>query len=936
MKKKALWKEFWMEIRKTFNRFMSIFLIVALGVAFFSGIRATKPDMQLSADRFYDENNLMDIRILGTLGITKEDVEAVAAVDGVKAVMGAYSKDVLCDVGENTYVIKLMSVPTEINQVTIQEGRMPQAADECVIDSALAHYYGYRVGDRISFYSGDDSVLEDSITNVEYTVVGSCITPYYLSFERGTSKIGSGSLKGFVIIPTENFKSEVFTELYVTVEGAAELVSYRDDYNELADTVVERLEALAEERNELRYSDIVGKANEELSDAEKELQSKRDEAEAELLAARKELDDAKNELESGRQQLTAFKQQLPAGYELIPSVAEEIRQQEAKLSEAEQRIASGEKDYETAKAETENKLADAQKEIDSAREAINDIAYPEWYVLDREYSQVYVEFGQNADRIGAIGEVFPIIFFLVAALISLTTMTRMVEEERTQIGTLKALGYSNASIAGKYLLYALLASIGGSIVGIFAGQRILPYVIITAYKILYNNLPYVETPINLFYSVTSALTVSACTVFAAYFACRRTLKETAATLMRPSAPKAGKRVFLEHVPFIWNRLSFSRKSSIRNMFRYKKRLFMTIFGIAGCMALIMVGFGLMDSIHAISGNQYKELFVYDGKIALDTEAGEEKTKELCEQLSLDGNITGQMKIYEMTVTVEKDGTERSATLCVPESTEGFGQFIVLRDRVTHEAVEFTETTDGMIISEKLSSVLDIGTGDTVRIKKGEDDACEVRIAGITENYMMHYVYMNNAAYAALYGSAPDMNTLIFNEKDNSDGVEAALGERMLQYEAAGEIRFSRAQDERIQDMMGSLNVVVWVLVISAGMLAFVVLYNLNNINIGERIRELATIKVLGFFDGEVAMYVYRENIMLTVIGILFGIVFGILLHQYIIRVAEIDIIMFGRKIAPMSYFYSIALTVVFAVLVNFVTFFKLKKIDMVESLKSVE
>lgn len=1085
-----------MEIKKTYNRFLSIFLIVALGVAFFSGIRASEPDMELSADKFYDENSYMDIRVLSTLGLTDEDVEALEEVDGVEAVVPSYTMDVLNQRADGVYTLKVFSISDKLNKITPIKGRLPEKSGECILDSGLEQM-GYKVGDTIVIESGTEDDILDSFKTTEYTVVGMGITPEYLSVERESSRIGRGYIDGFMSVSEEDFNLDVYTEIYLSVEGAKELVSYRDDYQDLIDAVVDNIEVIQPEREEARYASVKAEADAEIADAQKELDDGKAEAEkelsdayeklmdgkqeiedkkkeiadgkkeiadgkreiakaekdlsdgekklsdgkkdyekgkkelksnrealeakkAELLNGRTELDGKKAELaaqkdalllqeeqflqakaaglldaatiaeteaklmagkqmlEAGEAELLKAEEQLKAGEAKLLAGEEQLRAGEAKLSEAlatlkdsekeiadgwaeikkskndirkaENEIADGEKKlldgeeelveneakYWEEKAKADREIADGEKELSDAKRELADLEMAEWYVLGREYSQVYAEFGQNAERIGAIGEVFPVFFFLIAALVCLTTMTRMVEEERTQIGTLKALGYSRSAIAAKYLLYAGLASLGGGIFGALIGQKVLPLVIVNAYRMMYINLPYCLLPYNMWYNVSSIAVVMACTVLAAYLACIKELRSNAAELMRPEAPKAGKRVLLERVGFLWKRLSFGQKSSVRNLFRYKKRFFMTIIGIGGCMALLLVGFGVRDSIYDIAKFQYGELFAYSGMIMEKEDASEEELKELYDYLDEDKNIKGYMSIYQTSVDLSAGGAEKNAFLVCPQQIEGFEDYVCLRDRISKEEYRLSEDMEGVVLNEKMASMLGVGVGDEITIKVDDTTRINAQISYITENYSMHYLYLPEKLYEKLFGEKPEYNLLYYRAENDSEAAQDAFAEEILDLEGAAEVQFTSQTRETVENMLDSLNIVVYVLIISAGLLAFVVLYNLNNININERRRELATLRVLGFHNREVGTYVYRESVMLTVIGIVVGIFMGIALHRYVILTAEIDMLMFGRNINWKSFIYSAVLTAMFSAMINWIMYFKLKKIDMVESLKSIE
>lgn len=893
MKRRIIRKEFVLEIKKSFHRFISIFFIVVLGVAFFTGIRATEPDMKISADAFYDESKLLDIRILSTYGLTQEDIQALEKLEEIQEIEGAYSKDVLCQMEKKQLTVRVLSLPNELNQIVVKEGRMPEKTNECIVDTGFLLKSGYQVGDTITIKSGTDEALSETLIEDTYVIVGSCITSYYLSLERGTTTIGNGVLDSFIMIPADNFSYETFTELYITVNGAEALLCYSKEYETLIENVVEKIEKeVQKKREQARYNSIRDEAQKKVDEAKQELKDAEEEAD-------KELSKAKN-----------------------------------KIEQEEKEIEKGKKEYKKEKKEAEQKIADAKEEIEEAEQKIEDIKMTEWYVLDRNTIQTYVEYEQDAERIGAVGEVFPIIFFLVAALVSLTTMTRMVEEQRTQIGTLKALGYSKITIAAKYLGYAFLATAGGSIAGGFLGCSVLPYIIINAYTIMYQNLKIIKIPFNLYYTVIAAGIAIACVLGATAVACWKELISSPAELMRPMAPKQGKRVLLERIPFIWKRLNFTRKSTVRNLIRYKKRFFMTIFGIGGCMALMLVGFGIRDSISSIVDLQYGKIHLYDVVLNLEEDRTKKEQKQIEEKLEADNRIKNKKYQYHSTIEIQKEEIEKTVNLIVLEEKEKVEEYYGFHERVSQRELSLSDT--GVILSEKAAKVLKVKVGDTIFIKKENEKDIEVLIEGICENYVQHYMFMTKSYYQQLYQEVPDYNELLLSTDTLTEEEFDELAENLLEPDGITSVTLTKNSSGRFEDMLENLDIVIVVLIVSAGGLAFIVLYNLNNISINERKRELATIKVLGFYDIEVSQYVYRENIMLTIFGILLGSILGMILHKYVILTCEIDMIMFGRTIRGISYVYSTLLTCFFAVFINISMHFKLKKIDMATSLKSVE
>ena len=1281
---RAFRKDFIREITKNKGRFLSVFFIVLLGAAFFSGIRSAEGDMKVSADRYYDEVNYMDLKVLGTLGLTDDDLADIAKTDGVKAVYGGKTVEDLHDLGESEQVVKLIALTDGVNEPRIVEGRMPEKENEILVDTQFLTSSGCGIGDRVTFTSGTADPLSDSLNEDTFTIVGSATLPYYMELNRGTGSIGNGSINSFALLLPETFASELYTEIYIQADGAKEEASYSDAYDEMVKAVRTKIEALEEEACDRRYTAVKTEGQEKIDDAkqqiadaeqkladaktelddgtqqladakatisdkeqelfdakatiadqEKELASGKEtlnqketelasgkatleekaaelsdgkatlnqkaaelasgketlnqkaaelasgkatleekakelsdgkaqlaEKETELAAGKKEVEEqlaqlaetktelnqkqaeldaakeqlaaeeanvtaakeqlaaareeleskkaetaearaqyeaqkaayeeqknqygitdpeteaqlaateaqissaenqlaaadaqltekeqecaageariasAKEELENGEAQITAAlaqiadgeaqakayqkqledgetqlaaakaqidegeaqieanraklkegesqlaaaRAQIAEGEQQIASYQETIQSGEAQLAEgkktiadgesqladAKQTIADGEKqladakqtiadgesqlsqakqeisekekeledgraEYEKAKADAEPEIADAKQEIADGEKTLADLKKPVWYVWGRDKVTSTENFGQDASRISNIGQFFPVIFFLVAALVSLTTMTRMIEEQRQQIGTLKALGYSDGIIAFRYFAYAMLSTVSGALAGVVVGEKILPWVIMNAYGMLYIGLPYYMTPLNWEQGGLAILASAACTGVATLAACYKELSAGPAELMRPEAPKNGKRIFLERIGVLWKHLNFTQKATVRNLVRYKKRFFMTVIGIGGCMGLILVGFGLQDSITAIAKNQFVSLFTYQANAVLNADVDETEKETLQTDLRNYSGIDQMLEMYCQNVELQTEKKTVDAILEVPKELTHFDEFFAFRDRVSGKTYDFP-TDGGAAISEKTATMLGVEAGDTIRLKKG-DDMVDVKISIVVENYVRHYLYLAPELYQELFGETPDYNQLLMKYQDTSSAYETALGEKIMTYDSVAAISFTSDLIEQIDNMLRSLDIVIVVLIVSAGLLAFVVLYNLNNINITERQRELATLKVLGFYDGEVASYVYRENMVLTLFGIVAGMGIGTFLHQYVIRTVEVDMMMFGRNVFPRSYLWSALITLAFALFVNVMMFYRLRKIDMIESLKSVE
>ncbi len=1043
---KIIYKDVFREIKKSKGRFISLFLIVVLGVAFYTGIRSSSPDMMISADTFYDESNLADIRVISTLGITKGDIEALSKVDGVEKAYGNYTSDFLCKGEDSQYVVKVIAATEGINEVKLKSGKMPVKKDECIVDDYSLKTNNYHIGDTLELVSGNDTTLEDVISTSKFTICGSFISSEYVSMSMGTSSIGSGSVEGVIIVRPEVFQLEVFTEADVLVQGAKDLMCYSDTYENLIKGVKDNIEKIADERNEIRYNEVIDEANNELEKARKEFddgKKKLDDGKKEYEDGKKKLEDAKIQYEDGQNQIAQGQVEINNGWEelnaqkkafeekkqefqiqkavaeydlnsklseyefiknyilqylskediarirqfiyditgidldfeayeaMIYQYAEEARAQiaegqaqidyyqaqldsaEAELNYQQGQIYAGQRELDAAAEEIkkgEKELADAKKEIDDGEKELKDaeeklddaekeiakIEKSEWYVLDRNYLTDYTSFGSDAERIGNIGKVFPVIFFIVAALVCLTAMTRMIDEERTQIGTLKALGYGKGTIMMKYVIYALLATVFGSIAGSLLGGKILPYIILHEYKILYPNIETLYFPYSLEHSLVASGASLVCILSATLLACMKSLMEVPASLMRPVAPKQTKKLLLERIPGLWNKIRFNWKNALRNFIRYKKRLVMTLFGICGSTALLLVGFGLKDSVDTILFAQYGRICLYDEVITIDANASEKDKDELQDILDKDRRFASYLYTYQMSLDAESDNSKEilSPYIFVPEDLHAFEDNVRLQNRITEE--KLTLKDGEVIISEKMASVLGVKEGDILHISSNQKDKKDVTIGGIAENYVYHYVYMTPKMYESLYGKKPDYNsiTIVNNEGVTIDADE--FGNEFLKYDAVGGVQSISVLVDKFSDLLDSMDVITLVLIVCAGALTFVVLYNLNNINISERRRELATLKVLGFYDIELSQYIYRENILITIIGIALGLVGGVLLNNYVINTVEVDLVMFGRQIFFPSFIKSVLIAVGFTVIVNIIVHFKLKKIDMATSLKSVE
>lgn len=688
---------------------------------------------------------------------------------------------------------------------------------------------------------------------------------------------------------------------------------------------------------------LLADSKEELSKARQKLQK-----------GQKQYEDGKKQLENGKKQLSSAKAMLAGSWATLSGRQTELtdglsqifdaksslkdarsRLDDAKATIAEnaQKLADGKISYEDAKKEADEKLADARQEIEDGQTDLDTLEMPKWYIWGRDKNISYSSFTANIDKLNAITTVFPIFFFLVAALVVSTTMTRMVEEERLQIGTMKALGYSAKTIMQKYILYALAASVSGTLVGLAVGFKAFPSIIWSAYEMMYY-MPAIATPWRLSQALFSGGTLIVLSLLVTALTCRSSLSEVPAALMLPRAPKAGKRILLERITPLWRHFPFSWKVTCRNLFRYKKRFWMTVIGVAGCTSLLIAGFGISDSLNAIITKQYEDIFHYD----LMTVVTEE---DALTQGSVQEYLFDNPTVFSDSLAISIQSTRQEAEdgdvdvyLMVPKDLSAFGDFVDLHERVSRKATPLQE--DGIIITEKLAKTLGIQAGDSITLQNEDEEKASFTVTGVCEHYVSNYVYMSAATYEAGFQKAPVYNAAISKMPDDSQTVRDQISAVLLDNDHVASLTFTADNVKQVLNMLNSIDAVVVLIIVCAAGLAFVVLYNLSNINVAERVKEIATIKVLGFYDREVDSYVNRESYALTGIGIFFGIFGGIALHKFVITTVEVDAVMFGRSIRPVSFLYAILLTLLFSIIVSLVIGRSLKKVSMVESMKAPE
>ena len=967
---KTLIKESFVSIKKSYKRFISILAIVLLGVGFFAGIKAASPDMQDTLNNYYEETNFQDINLVSTWGVTEEEIaylqENNYEVEGIKTLDALVNSKA----DENKDAVKVLSYNKDkkINKLSVIEGRLPEKENECVIDYSDVTTL-HQIGEELV-------VNDDNLKTKKYEVVGIVKTPLYISLERGTTTLSSGKINYFIYVLESEFDTDYYTEAVIKL---ANIDTFSKDYETLIEKETKKLEKTTKEFAEKRYNEEKNKALEEYNDGIEKLENEKAKFNKEFTSAKAKLSNGKKEYENGLKKLKANKTTFNIEYSsqkeainnnlvqidteitniennlsyitdeetlntlnqsllILETQREELNKgllvleqtndnYQNEFAKAEKTLVNTKKTLENSEKELNANIKKANKEFTEAEEKladaleeINSLEKPTWYVLDRNANIGHYQYKQDTERIANLGQIFPLVFFVVAILVCLTSMTRMVEEERSQLGTLKSLGYSNSQILFKYIIYALTATLVGSVLGLLIGFKLLPTIIFKMYSLMYN-VGDIIISFNIYYALLGTLCAIVCTLGATIIVARKSLKEQPAMLMRPKSVKSGKRIVLERITFIWKKLKFTQKVTFRNVFRYKKRMLMTIIGVSGCTGLIIAGYGLRDCVTGMVGTQYNDIFTYELEVSLEEDADKDNVIKKLNELE---EVTETLKVHKESITLEEFDTNQAITLVVP--FDDTANFIKLKDRKTQESFDLS---NGLIISEKLADLLEIKQGDKLVIS-GEN-SYEAKVSDITENYLYHFIYMNKDVY-----NSDEYNSVLVKTIEMTEKEEKVFAEKLKDIEGISSLSFTSTMSHAFDNTMENFEYVVIVLIVAANLLAFVVLYNLASVNMSERQRELATIKVLGFYDKEVFNYIGRETTLLTIISLIFGMGVGRILTTFIIKTCELDMIMFNPTIKITSYLYGIILTILFTLIVNITTYFALKKIKMVESLKSVE
>ncbi|MDR2719770.1 MAG: FtsX-like permease family protein [Nitrososphaerota archaeon] len=1015
-----LYKNTLLKIKRSFGRYISLLIIIMVGVGFYAGIQMTAPDVIKVADTYYSDQLLMDFKIVSSMGLTEDDVSALKLLDGVEEVISSYS----LDVQSKGSSIRVHAIEEKVNIVKLTEGQMPRSNMECVADNRR-----YKIGDIVEITDDD---VEDKIRNTEFTVVGLIESVLYLSEDYGSTTVGNGKLSSFIFINRDNFVLDAYIEIYI-IAKTGNVAAYSDEYEFFASKLDEELYRIKPDRENARYYEIYNNASKIIREKEAELNSEKVKAEKEFANAKKELDanskklqDGKKELEENevliedtiRAQNAEFdlaKQKIADGWEeinfalayvgvtsqeelgskidelyseisdmrayrdslpidsseyaevnaIIAECSEkleglqqlkdsidvldeqekqldagivafnvemekaknEIENAKKEIDSHEKKLNDGYKEYFNNLAKFNAEIADGVKKIEEAKVELSDIEQPVWHIFDRDVAVGYSELESSIQIVAIIATVFPLFFILISMLMTSNSMARMITEERGELGTLTALGYRDRNIISTYLLYVLSAAGLGAVAGFFIGCRIIP-------QLIWDNFVYRLPPLVLQYNMRTFLIIFSVTFMlmsaVTIVTCNRELKHKPAALLRPPSPKHGQQILLEKITVIWKRLSFTWKVTMRNMFRYKKRAFMTIVGVAGCAALLLVAFGVHDGMSGIAQKQYGDIMHYDNMIILKNE-----TTTIDNELQTLLNtqqIINPLLIKQSAYKVEINQKTLDTFLIVPQNNkEIFEEYFNLKSTTTKEHLPLND--NDVIITQRIATVYNLKNDDAITIKDTDNNHYNLTITGVAENYISNYIYINAPTYEEHFGKNITFNTIVSNHNTEKTSEQS---DNFIDSGFAINVFFSKDTIESAHENLDKLNGVIILILVVASILAIVVLYNLTAINISERTREIATLKVLGFRDNETNAYIYREAIILTTISIGIGIILGITLHHYVLNLIEINAISLYKNIQWTSFIISATITMAISILMQTITYFKLKKIDMIESLKSIE
>lgn len=1055
MKLTMYYKDSVRKLKKSIFRYISIVLIIMLGVGFFVGMNSVSPDMKITTEQYLKQTNIFDIQLISNLGYEEEDIDKFKEIENIETVEAIYIYDVLTKTEKKNIPVRVISSSkdSKINKNDLIEGKEPNKNNECLIDTRLKNMYGYNVGDKIEIFKKGEDVSK-KISETEYTIVGVTRNPVFLSAFYGSTELENGELEAFMVVPEETMNLEQYTAIYLKTNIDTNIERTSEEYKNKLDEIAKKVEKVNEEVVNAKYEEAYNENSNKISKNELQIQKAVKivkDAKDEIIASQQQINSAiiqvvtagnvstnlydentkLDKLYSTIQELNVEKEDIEIEYEILKNEKEEneqelfnlnnsinnkvyeshlLQQENSKYVELTREANKLDYEYNIKKTELDElmgKYDELEKELNDKKEEINKIQeeidekqdnfYKEFIkitnnnsslsnsVLSQAISQIeenqeevndaikeleeanideriessknkiidakkdlanfepvaqtiklyesaaFKSLDNDLEKIGIMGKVFPVMFFVVAALVTITTITRMIEEDRMNIGTLKSLGYKKSTIMIKYILYSLSATILGLILGTAIGSTLIAQVLFAAYSSLYI-LPDLVIEINVFYNTLAGAISILVTVGVTLIITTKELKEKPAMLLRPKQAKDGKNIFLEKIPTFWERLSFLLKICFRNIFRYKRRLFMTLIGIAGCTMLVYTGISLKSTIDNIAVRQFSQIRVYDMEVNISTVANEEDAKELQKFVNEQQKVKESTPARQQMTTIEANDVNKDIFYTVIDKDE-IAKYINLKDRSTQQEIELTN--DGIILTEKLANVLNVKAGDTVKLIENEKEKI-VQVTGVTENYLYNYMYLTPELYTQIYEKEIQYNLFIANLEELSEDDEVMLSNNLKENDKISGAVFIRNLNKDFQSSLSGLTSIVFLFIGCASLLSFIVLINLNNINIEERRRELATFKLLGFYKKELEHYVFRENIILTILGAILGVFVGIMVLGLIIQSAEVETIMIPVELKIVDFLISVAITLCFTLITNFMMKKKIKKIDMIESLKSVE
>ena len=922
-------------IRNSFGRFLAILAIIALGVGFMCGLVQSNPSFMLTGNTYIADHKMFDFRLISTIGFDEEDISKISSLEGIADAEGAYSADVVARLSSQEETlrsqVRIHSLTTGVNLLKLESGRLPESADEIVIDAYLFSDPDAVIGEQLilSGTAGQDDA--DYLTYDVFTVVGTVRSPVYIDFQRGTTDVGSGQLTYFAYATEDAFDMEYYTECYVYCDTG--LDAYSDEYDAFAEAKEDELQGEVEEIINARFRDLMDESHEDLAEGIADLEEARADACDELNDARDELEDARVELQDAWEQLEDTREQLEA-LPMVPSQYQEAYDEAlAEYEDGYAEYQDGLIEYYEGLRDFDAQMTAANMELSYMSGVLANTEDPEVYVLGRDTNTGYLAFDNDAGIVKGLANVFPVFFFALAALVCSTTMQRMVMDERSIIGTMRALGYTDISIIMKYAVYAGSAAVIGAVAGYYAGINLFPFVIWDVYGMMYgfSDLMLQESiPLFILAIIVSLI----CSVGVAVVTAAGELTGMPAELIRPKAPAAGKKIMLEKMMGLWKRLRFTEKVSLRNVFRFKKRMSMMIIGIAGCSALLITGFGIRDSITDVVDLQYDNITTYRlDALIKDGKSEDQALDDIEDANALLGTSYRGISVRAENVTHTSSDIVRDVTLFI-SSDPSVGDAL----KAASEGVAMPWPGDGEIaISSKLADKNDLHAGDMITLGYGDEGReFTLRIAYVFDNYIFHYAFINEVTYEDVFGKAyRASDILIVNEVDEAS-LDYDMSRELNLTNDFSDVRVTEQSRVSFASTMDKMNVIVVLLIGCAAALAFIVLFNLNNINISERVREIATIKVLGFSRTETGAYFFRENFILVFMGYIVGIPLGVALHRFVIDKIEMDMVTFECKILHISYLYSILFVILFSIIVDLVMRIKIDSIDMAESLKSAE